>query len=215
MLSGPERNASDGRERVVEPDESYRILRNLSSPLVAVTTRRGDERNGMIANSAVRASLVPGRQRVAHYVFKRHLTHEHLVETGRYVLHLLARDQWEEIRALGFRSGREEDDKLAALPVSETRDGLPVLPRSVAWMECRVVNVMDAGASTFFMGEIDRMERGSGDEIMDGDFFRENMPDAWREAYRENLRAVQEWAAEHEPEVDDGPWRRLQGESET
>lgn len=197
----------------MEPEETYQILRNLSSPLVAVTTRRGQKRNGMIANSAIRASLVPGRQRVAHYVFKRHLTHELLVETGRYVLHLLARDQWDEIRALGFRSGRDEE-KLRGLEVRETEDGLPVLTRSVAWMECRVVNVMDAGASTFFMGHVEHVARGTGREIMDGDYFRSNMPEEWREDYRENLRQVQEWAARHEPELDDRAWHRLRaGES--
>ncbi len=197
----------------MDPEESYRILRNLSSPLVAVTVRRGAERNGMVANSAIRASLVPGRQRVAHYVFKEHLTHEFLVETGRYVLHLLSREQWEEIHALGFASGREVDDKFKGLEVREIEGGLPVLPRSVAWMACRVVNVMDAGASTFFMGEIERMERGEGERIMDADHFRSNMPEAWRGPYRENLRHVQEWAAEHAPEVDDRPWHRLRGES--
>lgn len=193
----------------MDPDESYQIMRNLTSPLVALTTRRGDKRNGMISNSAVRASLVPGRPRVANYVFKRHLTHDLLVETGRYVLHLLARDQWEEIGALGFRSGREETDKLDGLPVDETEDGLPVLVRSVAWMECRVVNVMDAGASTFFMGEVQRVVRGEGEQLMDADYFRANLPEEWREPYRRNLRDAQAWAAEHEPELDDSPWQRL------
>ena len=196
----------------MEPEESYEILRTLTSPLVALTTRRGETRNGMVSNSAIRASLVPGRQRVASYVFKRHLTHEILVETGRYVLHLLSREQWEEIGALGFRSGRDEADKLAGLPVDavdETEDGLPVLVRSVAWMECRVANVMDAGASTFFMGDVRRVVRGEGGDVMDADYFRQHMPEEWEEPYRQNLREAQAWAAEHEPELDDAPWRRL------
>lgn len=192
----------------MDPEESYQILRNLSSPLVAVTTRRGEKLNGMIANSAIRASLVPGRQRVAFYVFKRHLTHEILAETGRFVLHLLAQDQWDEIGALGFRSGRE-GDKLASLEYDLTDAGLPVLQGSVAWMECRVVNVMDAGASTFFMGEVERMERGEGETIMEGEFLRSHMPGEWQEPYRRNLREAQQWAARHEPELDDRPWRRL------
>lgn len=188
---------------------AYEILRNLSSPVVALTCREGDRFNGMIANSAIRASLVPGHQRVAMYVFKRHLTHAMLARTGRFVLHLLSRDQWDEIWALGFQSGREVD-KFADLEYELTGgSGLPVLSGCFAWMECEVVNVMDAGASTFFMGQIVHLERGAGTDVMDSEHFRRTMPESWREPYERNLHRVQEWAAEHAPAMDDRPWREL------
>lgn len=193
----------------VGPDEAYEILRSLSSPLVAITTRRGDEVNGMISNSAIRASLVPGSQRVASYVFKERLTHEILVETGRYAMHLLARDQWDVIRDLGFESGRERE-KLRDVEhrLSETWQ-LPVIEGCVAWMRCEVANVMDAGASTFFMGDVREMHRGSGDGVMDSEYFRANVPDHWEEPYRRNLQQTQEQARRMEGEMDDRPWRRL------
>lgn len=198
-----------GLRVVTDPDEGYELLRVLSSPMVALTVRRGDRRNGMIANSAVRASLVPGRQHVAKYVFKRHLTHEILAETGRYVLHLLARTQWDEVRALGFESGRHVEDKLAGLQqVPSERTGIPILTRSYAWMECEVANVMDAGPSTFFMGRIERLGRGSGEAIMDSAYFRAGMPADWRRLYEEKLGEAQELAVGME-EMDDRPWREL------
>jgi len=199
---------TDAREPV-GPDEAYEILRSLSSPVVAITTRRGGEVNGMIANSAIRASLVPGRQRVANYVFKARLTHDFLVETGRYVMHLLARDQWDVIRDLGFESGRVRQ-KLRGVEhrLSETWQ-LPVIEGCVAWMRCEVANVMDAGASTFFMGDVREMHRGSGDEVMDSEYFRANVPEEWKEPYRRNLRETQEEARRMEGEMDDRPWRRL------
>lgn len=192
---------------------AYEILRNLSSPIVALTCREGEKMNGMIANSAIRASIVPGRQCVANYVFKRHLTHDILVRTGRYVLHLVARDQWDEIWALGFQSGRDAD-KFERLDVSLTEETrLPVLPGAYAWMECAVVNVMDAGASTFFMGEISRVERGTGERWMDSDHFRRHMPESWREPYLRNLEDVQAWADRHAAAIDDRPWRELRSEA--
>lgn len=193
----------------MDDTQAYEILRNLSSPIIAVTCRRGEKLSGMIANSAIRASIVPGSQRVAFYVFKRHLTHEILAETGRFVLHLLSREQWDEIWSLGFQSGRDAD-KLEGLDFELTDESdLPVLTGAYAWMDCEVVNVMDAGASTFFMGEIRRIERGTGESVMDSDYFRSHMPAAWREPYRKNLEAVQEWAGSHGPAIDDGPWRGL------
>lgn len=193
----------------VDEQQAYEILRNLSSPMVAITCRRDEKLNGLIVNSVIRASLVPGRQRVANYVFKRHLSHGIIAATGRYALHLLSREQWDEIWALGFQSGRDTD-KLAQVPHRLSQEtGLPLLLRSYAWMECEVVNVMDAGSSTFFMGEIQRIGRGRGDELMDSDHFRANMPEEWREHYLENLREVQRWADEHETEMDDRIWREL------
>jgi flavin reductase (DIM6/NTAB) family NADH-FMN oxidoreductase RutF len=193
----------------VDDASAYDILRNLSSPIVALTCRRGDRLNGMVANSAIRASIVPGSQRVANYVFKRHLTHAMLAATGRYVLHILSREQWDEIWALGFQSGHDVD-KFASLEHELTgKTGLPVLPRAYAWMECEVVNTMDAGASTFFMGEVLHLERGAGREVMDSDHFRRHMPAEWREPYERNLEKVQAWARAHAPPVDDRPWREL------
>lgn len=196
------------------PDEAYEVLRELSSPVVAITVRRGETVNGMIANSAVRASIVPGRQRVAHYVFKMRLTHEMMVATGRYVLHLLARDQWPVVRDLGFESGRERD-KLRDLE-HELSDPwrIPVLPGCVAWMRCEVANVMDAGASTFFMGDVREAGRGEGERVMDSEHFRSHVPEEWREPYRRNLRETQEEARRMEAELDDRPWRRLRRDAD-
>lgn len=198
----------------MDEQETYELLRELTSPIVAVTTRRGPKLNGLIVNSAIRASLVPGRQRVAFYVFKRHLTHELLAASGRFALHILSRTQWEDVRELGFYSGRERDpfEKVPHRLSDET--GLPILRRSYAWMECRVVNAMDAGSSTFFMGEIERIFRGEGEAVMDSDFFRANMPEEWRDDYVENLREVQRWAADLEAEgMDTRHWEELQREA--
>lgn len=194
----------------MDEEKTYELLRNLTSPIVAVTVRRGEELNGLIVNSAIRASLVPGQQRVAFYVFKRHLSHDMLAATGTFALHILARSQWSEIRELGFFSGRDRDH-FEQLPhrLSE-ESGLPILRQAFAWMECEVVNAMDAGSSTFFMGEIDRIFRGEGQEVMDSDFFRENMPEEWQDDYVENLREVQKWAAQLEAAgMDTGYWDRL------
>lgn len=190
--------------------EVYEILRNLTSPIVAVTCRRGDRLNGLIVNSVIRASLVPGRQRVANYVFKRHLSHDMIAATGRYCLHILARDQWDAVWELGFFSGRERD-KLERVPHRLSEEtGLPVLRRSWAWMECEVVNAMDAGSATFFMGEIRRIFRGEGEEVMDSDWFRANMPEEWRDRYLANLEEVQEWAADVEADgMETAYWEEL------
>src|SRR2546422_8346071 len=108
------------------PDATYQLLRNLTSPIVAVTSERAGKRNGMILDSAVRASIVPTIPRVSVYVHKFNLSHDMIFETGRYVLHLLREDQLDLVHGLGFVSGRTRD-KLAGVPHRLGRLGAPVL----------------------------------------------------------------------------------------
>src|SRR5256886_9096843 len=96
-----------GAMPILQPDQIYQLLRNLTSPVVAITSERGGKRNGMIADSAVRASIVPAIPRVSVYVHKFNYSHDLIFETGHYVLHLLRDDQFELIHRLGFTSGRE------------------------------------------------------------------------------------------------------------
>src|SRR3989442_15521678 len=100
---------------ILQPDQIYQLLRNLTSPVVAITSERGGTRNGMIADSAVRASIVPAIPRVSVYIHKFNYSHDLIFQSGRFVLHLLPADQLELIHQLGFASGRARG-KIAGLP---------------------------------------------------------------------------------------------------
>lgn len=183
----------------MKAEQQYQLLQHLASPIVAITSQTNDEYNGMIANSAGRASLVPDIPRVSFYCFKQHYSHELISTSAEFCLHLLHRDQFDVIRALGFESGRETN-KLEQVSWTENDREFPVIDDAYAWFQCRVINAMDAGPSTFFLGEA--VETGTADEheqleVMDSEYFRENMPEEWVPLYRENKKAVQEWAREH------------------
>src|SRR2546425_3546835 len=96
-------------------DQVYQLLRTLPSPVVAITSERAGKRNGMISDSAVRASIAPTVPRVSVYIHKFNFSHDLIFDTGRFVLHLLRDDQFELIHRLGFTSGRT-GDKLADIP---------------------------------------------------------------------------------------------------
>src|SRR3989454_11923163 len=92
---------------ILQPDQIYALLRNWTSPVVAITSERGGKRTGMIADSAVRASIVPAIPRVSVYVHKFNYSHDLIFDTGRYVLPLLRDDQFELIHRLGFTRDRK------------------------------------------------------------------------------------------------------------
>src|ERR1041385_7795537 len=88
---------------ILQPDQIYQLLRNLTSPVVAITSERGGKRNGMIADSAVRASIVAAIPRGSGYIHKFNYSHDLIFEDGRHVPHLSRDDQFDLIPRLGTR----------------------------------------------------------------------------------------------------------------
>src|SRR3989442_8390649 len=179
---------------ILQPDQIYQLLRNLTSPVVAITSERGGKRNGMIADSAVRASIVPAIPRLSVYIHKFNYSHDLIFETGRFVLHLLRDDQFELIHRLGFASGRTRD-KLADVPHRLGTLGVPVLDDCYAHFECRVANVMDTGSSTCFLGDVLDVGHGAAQSatgsVMTAAHFRAHMPPEWRSQDKRLLPAPQ------------------------
>jgi flavin reductase (DIM6/NTAB) family NADH-FMN oxidoreductase RutF len=196
----------------MHPDQTYQLLRNLTSPVVAITSEHAGKRNGMISDSAIRASIVPTIPRVSVYIHKFNLSHDLIFETGRLVMHLLRQDQFELIHRLGFVSGRTQD-KLADVPHRAGRLGAPVLDECFAHFECRVVNAMDTGSSTCFLGDVVEVGHGAAaapsGEVMTAGYFRANMPAAWRKEYEQHLEAAQTFAAERSHNLRAIVWKGL------
>ena len=198
---------------MLPPDQTYQLLRTLTSPVVAVTSERDGKENGMILDSAVRASIVPTMPRLSVYVHKFNLSHDLIFDTGRFVLHLLHQEQFDLIHRLGFVSGRDRD-KLADVPHHTGVLGAPVLDDCFAHFECRVANVMDTGSSTLFLGDVMEVGFGAGKarqgEVMTAAYFRANIPPEWRLEYDGLLAAAQRFALERSRPIRAVVWRGLE-----
>jgi flavin reductase (DIM6/NTAB) family NADH-FMN oxidoreductase RutF len=175
---------------------------------VAVTSERGGKRNGMISDAALRASIVPDIPRVLVVVHKINYSHDMIFATGRFAVHVLHRGQLDLVGRLGFASGRDRD-KLADVPHRLGALGCPILDDCWAWLECRVVNVMDTGASTVFLGEAADVGSGPGSEILTPEYLRAHLPPALRERYVQNLAAAQQWARERSADIRAVTWKGL------
>lgn len=181
---------------MLPPAETYALLRHLTTPLVAVTTRWRERRNGLVATSAQRASLSLQMPRLSVSIHKWTYTYELLWKSGRFAVHLLHPGQLELVHLLGFTSGREVD-KLAGVACHTGFSGSPILNDCFAWFDCRVVNVMDAGAYTCFLGDVVAAGRGPGAEVLTSEKFRSVMPESWQREYALRLARAQEWATAH------------------
>lgn len=196
-----------------QPDLTYQLLRNLTSPVVAITSVRGRKKNGMISDAAVRASIVPTVPRLSVYIHKFNYSHDMIFETGRFALHLLHTQQFDVVRRLGFESGRDSD-KLAGVPHHEGVLGVPVLDECYAHFECRVVNVMDTGSSTLFLGDVQAVGCGSAagleprGELLTATYFRSNMPAEWRQEYLAKLEEAQRTSESLARNIKPVVWKR-------
>lgn len=181
---------------MLEPGLTYQLLRNLTSPVVAITSERDGRENGMISDAAVRASIVPSVPRLSVYIHKFNYSHDMIFETGRFALHLLHTGQLDLVHRLGFFSGRDQD-KLAKIPHHAGKLGLPVLDECFAHFECSVANVMDTGSSTLFLGDVVAVGSGSAagleprGDLLTATYFRSNIPAEWRIEYEAKLQEAQ------------------------
>jgi flavin reductase (DIM6/NTAB) family NADH-FMN oxidoreductase RutF len=188
---------------MVSPDDTYQLLRQLTTPVVAITSHHEGKRNGMIIDSAIRASIVPTIPRVAIFVHKFNLSHDLIFHSGAFVLHLLR-----------FFHGTDRD-KLAQIPHRLGRLGAPVLDECHAHFECRVVNAMDTGSSTCFLADVVVVGYGAADApqgaVMTAPYFRSHLPTSWGTSYQDQLAAAQAFARERSGDIRPLVWRDLGG----
>lgn len=188
--------------------EHYEKLRALVSPVVAVSTFRGDELNALIVNSALRASLSPVNMRLSIIVHKFNYSHDMIFESGVFTVHVLRSTEIDLVIRFGCASGRDTK-KFEGLSYEFATTGAPILPDSYAYYECRVVNAMDTGGSTIFLGSaVSAGGTGQG-EILTSAQMRGKIPVASQEQYQADLDAGQRFATERDQQMSAMVWRTL------
>ncbi len=109
--------------------------------------------NGQIATVVFQVTAEPPR--IATCINKENLTHEYISKTGSFGISVLDQETPVPfIGKFGFKSGRDID-KFADTKHEIACTGSPVvLENTVSVMDAKVVNQMDIGTHTMFIGEI-------------------------------------------------------------
>ncbi|MBI4310721.1 MAG: flavin reductase [Chloroflexi bacterium] len=189
----------------MDAELNYALLRNLASPIVAITSAWQGRVNAMVANSALRASLVPEAPRIIIVVSKQHLSHQLIWKAGAFCLHLLRTDQLQTVYRFGLFSGRDVQ-KLKPEEYTIGATGCPVLKDARAYFDCRVINTMDLGADTCFAGEALDAGQLSQGEVMTPRSFRAAMPAEWLPLYEQDRIKAQEFSRPLLHRIDYTPW---------
>ena len=132
---------------------NLKALHNLSYGLYVVASQKQGKLNAQIANTVVQVTSEPPTISVC--INKQNLTHEFITESKVFVASVLSQDTpLFFIGHFGFKSGREVDKfKDINYRLGEAKAPI-VLDHSLAYLEARVINQLDVGTHTIFIGEL-------------------------------------------------------------
>lgn len=136
----------------MSPEFDRRAFRDLSYGLYIVTSRAGERLNGQIVNTVIQVTSGPARMAVI--INKQNLTHEFISQSGVFGVSVLAESApMTFLGPFGFRSGREVD-KLSQVQYKLGVIGCPlVLDYALSILEARVIDQIDLGTHTIFIGD--------------------------------------------------------------
>ena len=158
---------------------------------VAVTTISQGRANGLMSLSAGSAGIIFEAPRVTISLTKYNLTHDMVLESGVFVMHLLSNEpdiidaSLAILMGLGGRSGRD-GDKMAGFATKPGETGAPILLDALSYVEARVCGTLDNDENTIFVGDVVGAEfLRKGGRLNIGEAWSK-LPKEWLEQYEHN-----------------------------
>ncbi|MFH1169178.1 MAG: flavin reductase [Chloroflexota bacterium] len=128
-------------------------LYKLGYGMYVIGSRKGKRLNAQIANTLFQITNKPPT--VAVSINKANLTHEFIAASKAFSASVLCQDTpLSFIGRFGFQSGRDKDKLDGVNYIIGTTKAPIIMDNAVAYMEARVINQMDVGDHTIFVGEV-------------------------------------------------------------
>ncbi|MCL4855091.1 MAG: flavin reductase family protein [Bryobacteraceae bacterium] len=125
-----------------------KIMGHFATGVTVVTTRVGDEMQGMTANAVASLSLNPAEVLVC--IDQRAAMFEYVKSSRCYAMNFLAASQEDISRRFAAKGPKDFSD----LDWFAGETGSPVFRQSLAYVDCRVVDIAKGGDHDIFIGEI-------------------------------------------------------------
>lgn len=133
----------------IDADAFRAALGQLASGVCVVTMRADDGDHGFTATSVTSVSLSP--MLVLVCVAKNQTSHGVLEQTGHFAINMLAHDQAE----LGMRFATAlVEERFDGLEVTRAATGAPLLPGTLAWLDCITRQILPGGDHSILVGEV-------------------------------------------------------------
>ena len=151
---------------------NLQALHKLNYGLYVVCSKKGSKINGQIANTMFQITSEPPT--VAVSINRNNLTWEFIKASRVLTASVLCqKTPLEFIGRFGFKSGRGTD-KFEGINYKTGETGAPVvLDNAVAYLEAKVIQEMDIGTHTLFIGEVVSAEIVSNEICMTYDYYHQ------------------------------------------
>lgn len=138
----------------ITPDEYRRVMGRLATGVTIVTTRAGDDVHGTTMSAVCSVSLHP--QLVLVCVDHESDIHALIRESGVFAVNILHEGQASLAAELSHKGTAEllAAHRLETLSHRNGESGAPLLDDSLAHIECRVENTIEAGDHTIYVGAV-------------------------------------------------------------
>jgi flavin reductase len=145
----------------IEPQAFRRLLGHFAAGVTVITTTGKDGKPyGLTATAFSSVSLNPPLVLVC--VDKKAESHPHLEVAERYAVNFLTTEQIE----LSNRFAKSGGDKFEGIAWTASPSGAPLLTGAMAHVDCKVVQTVDAGDHTIFVGRVDDGGVHGGDPLL-------------------------------------------------
>jgi flavin reductase (DIM6/NTAB) family NADH-FMN oxidoreductase RutF len=143
--------------------ELRQSLGAFATGVVVVTCRGSEGPCGITANSFSSVSLQPPL--VLWNIAKVSNSLQAFIDAEYFAINVLRADQ----RAVSAHFAQSDHTTFESIEFSETGEGVPILPQTLACFECRTQQVHDCGDHYIIVGEVERHRISQGEPLL---FFR-------------------------------------------
>lgn len=139
------------RASTLEPSEFRRVLGHFPTGVAIVTSLLEDGSPcGLTVNAFCSVSLVPPLVLVC--IEKVAQSHDCIVRLGAFGVNVLEEGKGEGLSRRFADQARS--DRFEGVAYRTGGRGTPILDQALAWLECSVNQIVDAGDHTIFIGEV-------------------------------------------------------------
>jgi flavin reductase (DIM6/NTAB) family NADH-FMN oxidoreductase RutF len=142
----------NGSAEVIDPTAFRQVMSHYPTGVCVITAMTGANKAvGMTVGTFNSVSLDPPL--VGFFPDRSSRSWSQIEQTGRFCVNVLADDQEALCRQFATRS----DDKFSEVTHRVSDHGLPILDGAVAWLECSLFAVHEAGDHLLVLGRVEAM----------------------------------------------------------
>lgn len=149
-----------------------KTFHKLSYGLYVVCSKNAEKTNGQIANALFQVTSEPPT--IAVSINKQNLTHDYIAQSKVFTVSILdKKTPLTLVGTFGFKSGRDID-KFKNVQVKHGKTNAPiVLNNALGYLEAHVIDTIDVGTHTIFIGQITDAALLSEESVLTYEYYHE------------------------------------------